>query len=123
MLAGLARPTQHLWKGHDLSSRHVTRRWHAQALSVAILLSHKAITEKEANLKTLLWFRGPPNVIIWPRFAKGISRSENRDGCAGVDFAFAARADDVARAVLIVAKKRAAAVDALLLVGLGRIEW
>ena len=42
---------------------------------------------------------------------------------AGVDFAFAARADDVARTILIVAKKRAAAMDALLLVRLGRIEW
>ena len=42
---------------------------------------------------------------------------------AGVDFAFAARADDVARTVLIVAKKRAAAMDALFLVRLGRIEW
>ena len=42
---------------------------------------------------------------------------------AGVDFAFAAGADDVARAILIVAKKRAAAMHALLLVRLGRIEW
>jgi hypothetical protein len=43
--------------------------------------------------------------------------------CAGIDFAFAARADDVARAILVVAKKRATAMDALLLVRLGWIEW
>ena len=42
---------------------------------------------------------------------------------SGVDLALAARADDVTRTVLIVAKKGAAAVDALLFVGLGRIEW
>jgi hypothetical protein len=41
---------------------------------------------------------------------------------AGIDFAFAARADDVTRTVLIVAKKRTAAVHAFLLVRLGRIE-
>jgi hypothetical protein len=41
---------------------------------------------------------------------------------AGVDFAFAARADDVTRTVLIVAKKRAAAMHALFLVRLGGIE-
>ena len=35
---------------------------------------------------------------------------------ASVDFAFAACADDVTRTILIVAKKRAAAVDALFLV-------
>ena len=42
---------------------------------------------------------------------------------AGVNFAFAARADDVARAVLVVAKKRAPAMDALFLVRFGWIEW
>ena len=42
---------------------------------------------------------------------------------AGVDLAFAARADDVTRTVLVVAKKRAATVHALFLVRLGRIEW
>src|SRR6266704_1811544 len=42
---------------------------------------------------------------------------------AGVDLAFAARADDVARAILVVAKKRAAAMHALLLVRLRRIKW
>src|SRR5205807_9188733 len=42
---------------------------------------------------------------------------------ASVDFAFAASAHYVARAVLVVAKKRAAAVHALFLVRLGRIEW
>ena len=42
---------------------------------------------------------------------------------ASVDFAFAASADDVTRTILIVAKKRAAAVHALFLVRLGRIEW
>ena len=41
---------------------------------------------------------------------------------AGVDFAFAARADDVTRTILIVAKKRASAMDALFLVRLGRIN-
>ena len=41
----------------------------------------------------------------------------------GVDFAFAARADHVSRAVLVIAKKRAATVHALFLVRLGRIEW
>src|SRR5437762_12217540 len=40
-----------------------------------------------------------------------------------VDFAFAACADDVARAILLVAKKRATAMDALLLVRLSRIKW
>ena len=39
---------------------------------------------------------------------------------AGVDFAFAARADDVARTILLIAKKRAAAMDAFLLV---RLSW
>ena len=42
---------------------------------------------------------------------------------AGVNFAFAARAHYVTRTVLIVAKKRAAAVDALFLVRFGWIEW
>jgi len=42
---------------------------------------------------------------------------------AGVDFPFAERAKDVTRAILIVAEKRAAAVHALFLVRLGRIEW
>ena len=42
---------------------------------------------------------------------------------AGVDLPFAARADDVTRAVLVVAKKRAAAMHAFFLVRLGRIEW
>src|ERR1043166_2189599 len=41
---------------------------------------------------------------------------------AGVDFPFAARADDVARTVMIVAKKRPAAMHALFLVRLGGIE-
>jgi hypothetical protein len=41
---------------------------------------------------------------------------------AGIDFAFAVRADDVTRTVLVVAKKRAAAMDALFLVRLGGIE-
>jgi hypothetical protein len=41
---------------------------------------------------------------------------------AGVDFAFAACANDVTRTILIVAKKRAAAMDALFLVRLGGIE-
>src|SRR5712672_924937 len=81
LLAGVAQPTQHFRKGRNLSSRHVTRRWHAQALSAAIPLSYKAIAEKmEANLKTLLWFCGPPGVITSLRFAMGISRNGNRDG-------------------------------------------
>ena len=42
---------------------------------------------------------------------------------ASVDLAFAARADDVARAILFVAKKRAPAMDALFLVRFGWIEW
>jgi len=41
---------------------------------------------------------------------------------AGVEFAFAARANDVARAMLIVAKKRIAAMHALFPVRLGWIE-
>src|SRR5438552_19146033 len=41
---------------------------------------------------------------------------------AGIDFAFTARADDVARAILVVAQKRTAAVHALLFARLGRIE-
>src|SRR6266516_6827711 len=39
---------------------------------------------------------------------------------ARVDFAFAARADDVAGTILLIAKKRAAPMDALLLV---RLSW
>jgi hypothetical protein len=39
----------------------------------------------------------------------------------GVDFAFAARADDVTRTILVVAKKRTAAMDARFLVRLGRL--
>src|SRR5438874_4009651 len=42
---------------------------------------------------------------------------------AGVHLAFAACAHDVARAVLVVAKKRAAAMHALLLVRLSWIKW
>jgi hypothetical protein len=41
----------------------------------------------------------------------------------GVDLAFAARADDVTRTVLVVAKKRPASMHALLLVRLCWIEW
>src|ERR1700757_851455 len=41
---------------------------------------------------------------------------------ARVDFALAAGADDVARAILLVAKKRATAMDPLLLVRLSRIK-
>src|SRR5437773_2758231 len=40
-----------------------------------------------------------------------------------VDFAFAACPDDVARAILLIAKKRATAMDPLLLVRLSRIKW
>src|SRR5215211_2283554 len=40
-----------------------------------------------------------------------------------VDFAFAASADDVARAILLIAKKGAAAMDPLLLVRLSRVKW
>src|SRR6478672_7398251 len=40
-----------------------------------------------------------------------------------VHFAFAARADDVPRAILLIAKKRAAAMDSLLLVRLSGIQW
>src|SRR5438477_186564 len=40
-----------------------------------------------------------------------------------VDFAFAARPDDVARAILLIAKKRATAMDPLLLVRLSGIKW
>src|SRR6476659_7719592 len=40
-----------------------------------------------------------------------------------VHFAFAARADDVPRAILLIAKKRAAAMDSLLLVRLIGIQW
>src|SRR5215211_1364439 len=40
-----------------------------------------------------------------------------------VDFAFAAGANDVARAILLVAKKGATAVDPLLLVRLSRVKW
>ena len=43
--------------------------------------------------------------------------------CTRIDFAFAAGADDVARAILLVAKKRSAAMDAFLLVRLSRIKW
>jgi hypothetical protein len=41
---------------------------------------------------------------------------------AGVDFTFAPRADDIARAILVVTQKRAAAMHALLFVRLRRIE-
>src|SRR5438874_13188424 len=41
---------------------------------------------------------------------------------ASVEFAFAACADDVPRTILLVAKKRAAPMDALLLVRLSRIK-
>lgn len=43
--------------------------------------------------------------------------------CARVDIALAARANDVARTVLIVAQERAAAMHAFLFIRLGRIEW
>jgi hypothetical protein len=43
--------------------------------------------------------------------------------CAGVDLAFSAGADDVTRAILLIAKKRSAAMDALLLVRLSGIKW
>ena len=39
-----------------------------------------------------------------------------------VDFAFAAGADDVARAILLIAKKGTTAMDPLLLVRLSRIK-
>src|SRR4029077_12313295 len=42
---------------------------------------------------------------------------------AGIDFSFAACAHYVTRTVLIVAKKRAAAVHALFLVRLGWVDW
>ena len=42
--------------------------------------------------------------------------------CSGVDFALAAGAHDIARTKLRVTEKRTAAVNALLLAGLGRIE-
>src|SRR6184192_3976456 len=42
---------------------------------------------------------------------------------ARVEFAFAACADDVPRTILLVAKKRAAPMDALFLVRLSRIKW
>jgi hypothetical protein len=41
---------------------------------------------------------------------------------AGIDFAFAASADDIARTVLSVTEKRTAAMYALLLGGFGRIK-
>src|ERR1700756_2934576 len=41
----------------------------------------------------------------------------------GIYFAFAARADDVARTILLIAKKRPTAMDSLLLVRLSRIQW
>src|SRR4030095_932621 len=43
--------------------------------------------------------------------------------CARVDIALAARANDVARTVLIVAQERAAAMHAFLFIRLGGIEW
>src|SRR5947199_9167022 len=42
--------------------------------------------------------------------------------CAGVDLTFAACADNVAGTILLIAKKRAAAMDALLLIRLSRIK-
>src|SRR5947207_8323992 len=42
---------------------------------------------------------------------------------ARVEFAFAACADNVPRTILLVAKKRAAPMDALFLVRLSRIKW
>ena len=41
----------------------------------------------------------------------------------GVDFAFAACADDIAGTILLVAKERAAAMNAFLFVRLSGIEW
>jgi hypothetical protein len=42
---------------------------------------------------------------------------------ASIDFAFAARADDLPRTILVVAKKQTATMDALFLVRLGGVEW
>ena len=43
--------------------------------------------------------------MCWPPFPERFHAAEAEMIGAGVDFAFAARADDVARAILIVAKK------------------
>src|SRR5215471_7708538 len=43
--------------------------------------------------------------------------------CTRIRFAFAASADDVAGTILLIAKKRSAAMDPLLLVRLSRIKW
>ena len=42
--------------------------------------------------------------------------------CSGIDFAFAARADDIARAIPLVTKKGAPTLDTLFLARLGRIK-
>ena len=42
---------------------------------------------------------------------------------AGVNFAFAAGTDDVARTVLLIAKERTAAMDPFLLVRFRGIKW
>jgi len=56
-------------------------------------------------------------------FLRGFHTSKTEMVCPRVYFAFAAGAHDIARTILRVAKKRAAAVHAFLLVGLGWIEW
>ena len=43
--------------------------------------------------------------------------------CARIDLTLAAGAHDVARTILLIAKKRPAAMDALLLVRLSGIQW
>ena len=57
------------------------------------------------------------------KFLRGLHTTEPEMIGAGIDFTFAARANDVARTILVVAKKRATPVHTLFLVRLGRIEW
>ena len=55
-------------------------------------------------------------------FLRQLDAAKTEVICASVDITFAACANDVARAILIVAKERAAAVHSLFLVWLGRIK-
>src|SRR5262245_26078520 len=72
--------------------------------------------------KTPLSLHGRTVSFILSPNPKVISHSENRGDSYGIDFAFAARADDVTRTILLVAKKRAAAMNTFLLVRLSRIK-
>src|SRR5215471_8189387 len=61
--------------------------------------------------------------LLCCRLRKRLHAPKTEMICAGVDFPFSAGADDVARAILLIAKKRPAPMDSLLLVRFSRIKW